>query len=40
MSWKRVSSDETAYKTLRVSRFQSSSGNVIPPFPSTFGTVG
>ena len=40
ISWNRVSSEETAYKTLRVSRFQASSGKVIPPFPSTFGTVG
>ena len=40
MSWKRVSSAETAYKTLRVSRFHKSSGNEIPFFASTFGTVG
>ena len=40
MSWKRVSSAETAYKTLRVNRFQRSSGNETPFLASTFGTVG
>ena len=40
MSWNRVSSAETAYKTLRVSRFQRSRGNETPFLASTFGTVG
>ena len=40
MSWNRVSSAETAYKTLRVNRFHMSRGKLMCPFPSTLGTVG